>query len=327
MKTIFYRTFKITLGVVVAIMIAQWLKLEYALSCGVITLLSMLDLKRQSLMIAYKRVYTALLALALGAVLFTIFHFSIWSLGLFLLLYIPIVLMLKASVGLVVNTVLITHLFAQNTITFFGLANEMLLMVIGIIIALIMNLHMPTREEEIILLQRKLEEQLRVFLKTMSDNLRNHCEINGHHVTLEELKQTIDEGREGALAFINSYYFKDNRYYLSYFDMRKQQYGRLKYMQEHCNKVFITQKEASILSDFTLSLAGVIHEYNTGEILLKDLEVMRVYFKGSELPRTREEFENRATLYQYLNDLEEFILIKIRFTEDQKKYWKVLTGQ
>lgn len=322
MKTIIYRSIKITLGVIVAILIAQFLKLDYALSAGVITLLTMLDIKRQSLLIAFKRIYTALLGLALAAVLFTLFHFSIWSLGLFLIIYIPIVLLLNASVGLVVNTVLITHLFSQNVITVNGLVNEILLMLIGIMIALIINLHMPTRSGEIILLQRKLEEQLKAFLKTMSYNLQNHCEINGYHVTLEELKRSIDEGRDLSIALINSYYLKENPYYLAYFDMRKQQYGRLKYMQEHCNKVFITQKEATILSDFTMDLANVIHEYNTGEILLKDLEALKGYFKESELPKTREEFENRATLYQYLGDLEEFILIKIRFVESLKSQGK-----
>lgn len=318
MPSIIYRTIKITLGVVLAILVAQGLKLDFALSAGIIALLSMLDVKRQSILIAFKRIYTALLGLALAALLFTLFHFSIWSFGLFLLIYIPLLLKLNASVGLVVNTVLITHLFGLERITAHGLLNEVFLMLIGITIALIFNLHMPNSEGDIIKLQRKMEDQLRSFIRSMSFNLKNHCEINGHQVTLQDLKQTIDEGRDQAIVLINSFYLKDHNYYLSYFDMRKQQYGRLRYMQEHCNTVFITQNEATILSDFTRNLAEVIHEYNTGEVLMKDLEALKTYFKDSELPKTREEFENRALLYQYLNDLEEFILIKIRFIEGIK---------
>lgn len=315
MQSIVYRTIKITTGVIISILIAQWLKLDFALSSGVITLLSMLDIKRQSIGIAFKRTYTAILGLVLAAILFALFNFSIWSFVLFLLIYIPILLKLNASVGLVVNTVLVTHLFGLSQITAQGLLNEVLLMFIGISIALIFNLHMPSTENDIIKLQRELEEQMRSFLRTMSFNLKNNCEINGHHVTLQDLKVTIDAGRDKAIAFINSYYLKENSYYLSYFDMRSLQYERLKYMQEHCNTVFITQSEAAVLSDFTLNLAGVIHEYNTGGLLMKDLEELRAYFKNSQLPKTREEFENRATLYQYLNDLEEFLLIKIRFVE------------
>ena len=38
-----------------------------------------------------------------------------------------------------------------------------------------------------------------------------------------------------------------------------------------------------------------------------------------ELPKTREEFENRAMLYQFLNDLEQFLSIKNGFKEELLK--------
>ena len=34
-----------------------------------------------------------------------------------------------------------------------------------------------------------------------------------------------------------------------------------------------------------------------------------------ELPKNREEFENRALLFQFLNDLEDFLIIKKEFKE------------
>lgn len=319
MSSIFYNTIKITIGVIVAIFISEWLRLDFALSAGVITMLTMIDIKRKSLHVSIKRIISAVIALLISAALFTLFHFTLWSFGLFLIIYIPILLKFKATEGLVVNTVLITHIYSFSEITVSNLLNEVYLLLIGISIALIFNLHMPNREEEIIKLQRKLEAQLRSFLRSMSMNLKNHCEINGQYATLVDLKKTIDEGISKSLAFLNSYYLKENNYYLLYFEMRKHQYGRLRYMQEHCNTVFITQHEANILSEFTQQLSEVIHEFNTGEEALEDLEELRIYFKGSELPKSREEFENRALLYQYLNDLEEFILIKNRFVDNLKK--------
>ncbi len=49
--------------------------------------------------------------------------------------------------------------------------------------------------------------------------------------------------------------------------------------------------------------------------------------KKEELPKSREEFENRAILYHILMDMEEFLVYKQRFVrsldERQKKlYWK-----
>lgn len=315
MRFIAYRSIKITLGVVVSIAIAQMLGAEYALSAGVITLLSMLDIKRNSPQIALKRIYTAVIALAVSSIIFLLIDFSLLSFGIFLLIYIPIVFALNANAGLVVNTVLVSHLFSFNEITVAGLLNEVLLMLIGISMALLFNVHMPNIEKDIREIQFTLEEQLRNVLRKMGCNLKESCEINSENITLQDLKDTLKLGKEKAYAYMNSYYLKDNSYFVEYFHMRKRQYYSLVYMQKHFKTEFVTDKEAQILGDFTDKLAGEFHESNSGEELLQELSNLKRHFKSSSLPKTREEFENRASLYQYLNDLEEFISIKKDFVE------------
>lgn len=312
-----YLSIKITFGVSVSIWIATSLGLDYALSAGVITLLSILDIKRKSLLLALQRFYTAIISMTIASLLFTVFHFSIFSFGLFLFIYIPIVLKLDARSGLVVNTVLVTHIFALERIDFHIILNELLLLLIGILIALIFNLHVPNSERSIKNLQQKLEDQLKGVLRLMASSLSNYCEINGTYATLAELKSTINDGMMQAEDLHNSYYMKNNHYYMDYFKMRKNQYRRLEYMQEHCNRVFLTLDEAKPLSDFTERLAKQIHEYNTGMTLLEELEGLRLSYQASDLPKTREEFENRAILFQFLNDLEEVIKIKMEFMVEQ----------
>lgn len=313
-----YQSVKITIGVSVSILIAYGLELDYALSAGIITLLSILDIKRKSLLLGLQRFYTAIIAMTIASVLFTLFHFNILSLALFLFIFIPIVLKLDARAGLVVNTVLITHIFALEKISVAIILNELVLLLLGIIIALLFNLHVPNSERSIKNLQVKLEEQLRGVLRLMASNLRNYCEINGTYATLTELKSTINEGIKQAEILHNSYYMKNNHYYMDYFKMRKNQFRRLEYMQEHCNRVFITLDEAKPLSNFTDRLAEQIHEYNTGFTLLKELNGLRLSYQLSELPKSREEFENRAMLFQFLNDLEEVIKIKMEFMAEQQ---------
>ncbi len=65
-----------------------------------------------------------------------------------------------------------------------------------------------------------------------------------------------------------------------------------------------------------------MHEENTGEDLLLDLDDLRESFKNMNLPSTREEFENRAMLFQFLNDMEEFLITKNEFkkTIDKLNY-------
>jgi uncharacterized membrane protein YgaE (UPF0421/DUF939 family) len=71
-----------------------------------------------------------------------------------------------------------------------------------------------------------------------------------------------------------------------------------------------------MIANFTLRLSNSIHEYNTAEGLLKRLQDLKDNFKVMELPKTREEFENRAMLYQFLNDLEQFLMIKNDFKKN-----------
>ena len=65
---------------------------------------------------------------------------------------------------------------------------------------------------------------------------------------------------------------------------------------------------------------GVDHIYKKA---LVDLEKVKETFKKMPLPQSRGEFENRAVLYQFFNDVEEFLEIKEeflkRYTLDGKK--------
>ena len=47
--------------------------------------------------------------------------------------------------------------------------------------------------------------------------------------------------------------------------------------------------------------------------IIDKLNLLRDEYKLMELPINRDEFENRALLFQFLNDLEEFLIIKKEF--------------
>jgi uncharacterized membrane protein YgaE (UPF0421/DUF939 family) len=315
MKAIMYHTVKITAGVILSIVIARFLQLEFALSAGVITALSMLDSKKQSIQNGIKRVYTALIALTLGFLFFTLVGYNLFSLGLILLIYIPLVFFLDATVGLVVNLVLVTHLYTFSDITLGHLANELLLLFIGIIIALILNLHMPNLENEIRSRQLEMEAYMKMIMKKMALDLQNQCDIETKEYKLSELNEIIMAGKSKAYIYMNSYYFKQNNYYVEYFGMRKQQYYRLLNMHQYLDMIFVTKNEAVILSNFTNLVADSICACKNESHLLVELNRLREDFRVSELPKTREEFEQRARLFQYMYDLEELIMIKKRFID------------
>lgn len=87
----------------------------------------------------------------------------------------------------------------------------------------------------------------------------------------------------------------------------------LKRLREHFRRFFMTYEQTIMVADFTREVGQSFHEENTAEGLLADLLHLRESFRAMELPKDREEFENRAMLFQFLNDLEDFLIIKYEF--------------
>jgi uncharacterized membrane protein YgaE (UPF0421/DUF939 family) len=102
--------------------------------------------------------------------------------------------------------------------------------------------------------------------------------------------------------------------------MRIQQFETIKRMKEHFKKFFMTYEQTIMMADFTEQVARSLYEENTCEQLIKDLNKLRENFRKMALPSTREEFENRAMLFQFLNDMEQFLQIKNEFKQNLSHY-------
>ena len=60
--TLSHRTIKIAFATVIAILIAQFLNLNYSVSAGIIAILSVLDTKKSSVLTALQRIASTVLA-------------------------------------------------------------------------------------------------------------------------------------------------------------------------------------------------------------------------------------------------------------------------
>ncbi|WP_130807507.1 aromatic acid exporter family protein [Senegalia massiliensis] len=316
MKNLLYKAAKIAIGVILSIFIANIIGLKYAATAGVICMLSILDTRTQTYIVGIKRLMTSLIAIVLATILFRVGGHNLFVLGVFLMIFIPILTILKSTEGMAVSTVLVTHIYDINTLSWDIMTNEIGILLIGILVAWAMNIHMPNREKEIRNKQFEVESLIRTVLYNMKLELLNQCSIELQENSLESLDETLTEGMDYAINFNNDFILKDNSYFIKYFNMRRQQYQILLNMQNHIKEDFITVEKAKPLSDFTERLAKELDECNTGEDLLKQADKLKDYYKNSQLPRTRKEFENRAILYQYFNDLIYFIEVKLNFMRE-----------
>ncbi|MBP3041330.1 aromatic acid exporter family protein, partial [Bacillaceae bacterium Marseille-Q3522] len=141
-----YRTLKTALGTSVAIFLAQLINLQNFPSAGIITILCIQVTHKQSLRAAWDRFLACLTAMAFSTFFFEAVAFHPFVIGLVLLFFIPTVVILKASKGIVTSSVIILHFYSSGHITLSVFFNELGLIIIGIGVALLVNLYMPSVE-------------------------------------------------------------------------------------------------------------------------------------------------------------------------------------
>lgn len=313
MKFLGSRTVKTGIGAAIAIIIAQGLDLNYSVSAGVITILSIQNTKRLSLTLVFERILATMIGLLLSTLLFTFLGHTPIVFGVFLIIFIPIAVRLNLSQGIVVTSVLATHILSEKAVTPELIINEILLVIIGATVALLLNLYIPKVEDRIKDIQDEVEDLMRNILMKMSEGLENQTVSIDEEKLFTNLKEQLGKGKKFAYIDFNNYFISPNTYYIEYMNMRREQYKILKRMRQHFRRFFMAYEQTIMISKFTEKVAISLEEKNSAKDLVEELSTMRDTFRKMELPKTREEFENRAMLYQFINDLEELLEIKYEF--------------
>lgn len=320
MKYVYNLAFKMAISATIALLIGNALGLQYATVGAVIAILSIQDTRKKALIISYKRIVACSIGILLSLILYGLLGNGALIFGLFLIILIPLTSRLKAQEGMVPAVVLSTHFLVANNITIALIFNEVLLMIIGIGVAAIANIFMPSLEDKFKYDREWIEEHYRIIISKMSKSLITHTVDIDEQKIINEVEKRLYESKETAYKIVNNHFFKSSSYYTDYINMRVNQFDTIKRMRLHFQRFNIPVEQMNVMSDFTLCVAENIREMNDCKSLLMDLDILRNEFKKMELPKTREEFESRAQLLQFLNDMEEFLLIKRNFFTTMKNH-------
>jgi len=309
MNFIGYRTLKTVIGAIIAMYLAKAFGLQYATSAGIITMISLQSTRRQSFLLTSKMMGSFLLALLLSVGLFKYLGYTPFIFGLFLLIFIPVSVRLRVQEGIVLSAVLISHLLVEKTTEFPFILNQLSLMALGISIALLLNLYMPSFENKIKKEQIVIEDTIKQILLDMSIALRAQTVSIVEEELFKFLELRIKQGREMAYKNFDNNFSSSNSDYTQYMEIRWQQLHCLQNMRKHFERLSITYKQTILIADFTTKIGQSIRDNNAAEKQLKNLRKLRKSFTTMELPQDRAEFENRGILFQFLNDMEEFLLL------------------
>ncbi|MDB8553010.1 aromatic acid exporter family protein [Turicibacter sanguinis] len=325
-KKIGMRTIKTAVGATIAIILANLFGLKYALSAGVITILSVQNTKRKSVEIAWSRFNSTCLALMISGILFSLIGFNAFAFGLYLLIFIPLAVSYKLSDGIVMSSVLVTHLLGEGYISLSLIANEFFLVIIGAGIAILFNLYMPKMQPRIKEDQVKIEEQFRIVLLCLAGTTSSQSVAIDEEFLFQTLEEMLLKARDRAMLHKENYLLDEMTYYVQYMDMRFMQYQVLLSMRQTLGKVVMTVEQSSLIADLTEHIAFNLHEYNPAEDLIQMTQDVLTQCRNQELPKTREEFENRALLFQYLNDLQYLLEIKRHFVQNLTEQQRLKFG-
>lgn len=318
---------KIALGCCAAYAIARALGLQYATSVVTITLLSILDSKRDTLIVAGKRALAFLLALVIGGAAFPLLRFSLLSLGVFLLLFASACQALRLVEGLSMSTVLTLHFWSARSLTWASVANESILMAIGIVMGILLNLYMPGQVAAIRADQHRIEERMRQALSAMGDAVLQAPLAAAPDTGLAELETLLKESHRRARLHVRNSFNRDMDYYVRYMELRQQQLGVLRRIEANLARLTMVPAPAAVVAHLLKLTAWSLHEYNNAADLLVELRAIRGRFREAELPATRAEFENRAVLFEIVNELQELMLLKRQFAQSLtpsqiRTFWK-----
>lgn len=309
MKLIGYRTLKTAIGTALSIGVAQGLELTFYASAGVLTLLCIKQTRKRSYKSAQDRFFACLIGLFFSCVLFETLGYMPWVVALVLLLVIPVNLFLRTNEGIVTSTVIILHIYSLRMTSISIIGNELALIIIGIGFALFVNLYMPNVELELKGYRQEVEENFRRIFRELANYLRYHnLDWDGGEVL--KTVATLEKAKELALRnFENQREGGDIRY-LRYFEMRERQFDILERMMLHISSIKGHYRQGLVISDFLLRIGEAVHPGNTATIYLEELERIRRDFRGSPLPKTREEFETRAALIHLRGEMKRYLQIK-----------------
>lgn len=313
MKYINSLAIKMALSGMVALALGNILNLNYSTVAAVIAILSIQDTRLKALQIGRKRVIACIVGQVLSIILYLLIGQNLISFGLFLIVFIPMTSKLKVEEGMIPAVVLSTHLLVADSITVAWVINEVALMIIGIGVASIANLFMYSLEDKFKIEKEKIEENYKIIIAKMSKSLITQTVDIDEQKLMDTTEIILRESKETANKIVSNNFYKANLYYSDYINMRMNQFDNIKRMRKCFDKFYMTLEQMALMSKFLEKVSENIKEKNDCEELINNLEKLRTTFKNMELPKTREEFENRAQLLQLLHDIEEFLTIKRTF--------------
>ena len=313
---------KLSLGSSLAIFIAYFFQLQYAMVAGVITLLVVKDTKKETIKGAMGKLLGFILCTLYSYLCFNFLGYNLWSFSLYILIIISTCFVLNIRYVIAMCVVISSHYLLQESMSIYWVLNETGLFIIGAGIGIIINMFMFSNKEHIYEGQQKLQKQVSLILVEISEMINKPGRDNNIKHNISILSNLIDSSTKAAYFNINNNLLSDTKYFLDHMEIIKSQRNILNTLYDLVSQLNYLPAQGQIVSNFIIKVGNTSFEVNTVNDLLNDLEKMYNDMKTHPLPQDRDEFENRAILFLCLIEMKKYLINrkKAQFLRDNYYY-------
>lgn len=316
-KQLLFNTAKTATAAILSILFASLLKLDFAISAGIVTILTIQPTKKETIKTALGRLYAFMVAMAIAYVSFHMIGFHVEAYFLYLVVFIFVCQIGKWHSAIAMNSVLISHFITFGNMELHAICNEVVIFGLGVGIGIGANLHLRKKVHYIEELKLGTDEQIIRILSRMSERILSQDKSDYNGECFASLKTQIQRAKNVAEENFNNQFGSGDIYDMEYIKMREEQIQVLYEMYKNVRAIHTIPATAEKISVFLREMSEVYHRNNTGKDLMEQFLELDASMKSQPLPVERNEFEDRAKLFGLLRSIEEFIQIKKDFA---KKY-------
>lgn len=306
-----FRTVKTAVGMTLGVIICKLLGLDNYASSAILVVLCIKHTKMHSVQAILSRLVSCLLILFLGSAIFSLLGQHAFVLGLIVLLFIPLTVVLNVQEGVITSCVILLHVFNAKAINGHLILNEIMLLIVGLGIAFLMNLMMPSLDKKLNHFKQDIENQITEIFNIFSQA----CSMHNDHLNIkfDSLLLNIKKAKSLAFRDVKNHFVRNENSFYHYFDMREEQVELLKRMTSLLEKINTDDPILEKISQLMYEIGSNVNSNDYTALRLHSLYEIRLSLDDLPLPITHETLNSRAHIIQILNELEEYLNIKSQF--------------
>lgn len=308
-----FQSIKLSMVAIIAIVVAQVLHLEFSISAGIVVILSIGQTKIETVKTAIQRFYAFVVALMIAYGCFYFLDFTVEAFFVYLFIYIFFCKYKNYNSSIAMNSVLISHFVTMQSMNFDAVYNEVMLFFIGVGFGVVSNLHLRKDHYYIKLLKLKTDEQIKEILFRIAFKIKGESVVGYDGGRIDQLITYLNEVKEIVdLNYLNQFNQQDT-FDIEYVSMRYEQVLVLNQMYLHTCDLQSLPISARYISECLEMIGSTFHEDNDVVEIIHKLATLNDMMKEFALPKSRDEFEERAKLFVLLKDIERFVNLKRDF--------------